>query len=135
METASEECEPQQIWEFQFMSRLAAKRKIECRHMAPEPFLIRAHRLDQRGRTDAALDLIYDSVDEFLRTSEFERLDLILANVAVAKLSVDILLGILTATLPAKSRLPSRAKLFKCIEQELKTRGRYEQGLLIGLEP
>lgn len=48
--------------------------------------------------------------------------------------SVDVLLGILTATLPASSRLASRSKLFGQIAETLEKRGEYEEGLLTGLE-
>jgi hypothetical protein len=86
------------------------------------------------GKTSAALDLIYDSVDDLLRKGNFDQLDSMLAAFPIAELSVDMLLGILTATLPAKSRLPSRGKLFKEIEKTLKERNELEEGLLTGLE-
>ena len=94
----------------------------------------RADRLDDGKHTDAALDLIYDAVDKLMRDRQFDQLDAILAPIAVVGLSVDILLGLLTATLPAKSRLPSRGAFFNAVEQSLKRRGVYEQGLLTGLE-
>jgi hypothetical protein len=96
--------------------------------------VLRAQRLDRRGRTDAALDLIYDQVDEWLHRPQFDRLDSILANLPVADLSIHLLLGILTATLPAIRRLDSRTRLFQEIERVLKDRGDYEEGLLVGLE-
>ena len=99
-----------------------------------ESFILRAQRLDNHGRTDAALDLIYDSIDDLMRNEEFPRLDSILARISITDLSTDILLGILTATLPAKSRLPARAELFNAIEQTIQQRGEYEEGLLIGLQ-
>jgi antitoxin (DNA-binding transcriptional repressor) of toxin-antitoxin stability system len=105
-----------------------------CGHAGQETFVLRAQRLDRHGRTDAALDLIYDQVDEWMHRAEFDRLDGILENLPVADLSLDILLGLLTATLPAKRRLVSRAKLFHEIEQVLRDRGDYEDGLLVGLE-
>jgi len=99
-----------------------------------EPFVARARRLDEHRRTEAALDLIYDAVDQLMRDNQFERLDSMLVQTRVDDLSVDILLGILTATLPAKTRLPSRVAFFLAVEQLLKRRGDYEQGLLTGLE-
>lgn len=97
-------------------------------------FIIRATELDARGHTDAALDLIYDSVDKLMRDGQFPTLDSILSGVPVAELTVDILLGLLTATLPARNRLHSRNPLFRQIEQTLKNRGQLEPGLLTGLE-
>lgn len=105
-----------------------------CGRGGQETFVLRAQRLDRRGRTDAALDLIYDQVDEWMHRAQFDRLDSILANLPVADLSMDILLGVLTATLPATRRLGSRAKLFYDVEQVLRNRGDYEEGLLAGLE-
>lgn len=99
-----------------------------------ESFVARACRLDELQRTEAALDLIYDAVDQLMRDNELERLDSILAESPVDSLSVDILLGLLTATLLARSRLPSRGAFFNAVEQSLKRRGAYEQGLLTGLE-
>jgi hypothetical protein len=99
-----------------------------------ESFLFRAQRLDQRGRTEAALDLIYDSIDESMRKNELKALDAVLANAPRADLSTDLLLGLLTATLPAKNRLPSRPTLFRDTEAVLRNRGEYEEGLLTGLE-
>jgi len=80
------------------------------------------------------LDLIYDSVDELMRQGEFQQLDALLAGLPVAEMSVDVLLGYLTASLPARSRLPSRNALYAKTEQTLKERGELEAGLLHGLE-
>jgi hypothetical protein len=97
-------------------------------------FISRARELDARGHTDAALDLIYDSVDKLMRDGQFSKLDAILSGVPVASLTADILLGLLTASLPARNRLPSRKPLFRQIEQTFKNRGQLEPGLLTGLE-
>jgi hypothetical protein len=96
--------------------------------------IIRARRLDEKGRTDAALDLIYDWVDEMLRNEKMVELDSALTKLSVADLSTDLLLGVLTATLPARNRLPSRSRLFAEIEKAIRNRGEYEEGLLTGLE-
>jgi hypothetical protein len=97
-------------------------------------FVQRAVRLDEKGHTDAALDLIYDSVDELMRKGEFPQLDSMLSKVEPASLSADILLGILTATLPARSRLAARRDLFRKAESVLKARSDWQEGLLVGLE-
>lgn len=97
-------------------------------------FMQRAVRLDEKGHTDAALDLIYDSVDELMRKGEMALLDGVLTKLEPAGLSVDLLLGILTATLPARTRLPARRSLFPRAERILKDRGEYQEGLWTGLE-
>ncbi len=99
-----------------------------------ETFVTRAQRLDQAGHGDAALDLVYDSVDELMHSGELGQLDTLLAHVSPVDLSTDILLGILTATLPARTSLPARTKMFSEIEQALRNRGHYEEGILTGLD-
>jgi hypothetical protein len=97
--------------------------------------LARAQRLDASGHRDTALDLVYDSIDELMRQRNFLALDSLLAHTQVGDVSADLLLGLLTATLPARKSLPSRRRLFHEVERVLRVRGEYEQGLLTGLEP
>jgi len=97
-------------------------------------FLSRAQRLESSGNVDAALDIIYDYVDKQLKTQRFYDIDQILTNVKVIEQSADILLALLTATLPARSKLSERAKFFSEVEEALKQRGEWENDLLVGLE-
>lgn len=99
-----------------------------------ESFIDGANRLDRTGHTDAALDLLYDAVDEMLRRREFPEVDAILRDANVADLSINILIGLLTVTLPARSRLSSRAEFYTRVEDILRQRGEFEEGLLTGLE-
>jgi hypothetical protein len=41
---------------------------------------------------------------------------------------------VLTATLPARRSLPARRAILPVIEQALRSRGDYEEGLMTGLE-
>lgn len=125
--------EPIMTAQMLYFADFGGRRGARARPLA-ETFVQRARRLDKGGHTAVALDLIYDSVDELMQNTEFPRLDSILATVRASDHSVDVLLGILTATLPARSHLPSRVKLFKDIEKTLRERGEYEEGLLTGLE-
>jgi len=108
--------------------------KVSSRVTQCEPFVRRAQRLDEHGRTDAALDLIYDSIDQMLRNGQFSDLDTLLVRLPTNTLSADMLLGVLTATLPARSRLSNRMEFFHNVEASLKERGEFEDGLLTGLE-
>jgi hypothetical protein len=99
-----------------------------------DSFVEGARHLVEKGNIDSALDLIYDQIDEMLRKAEFSKLDLVLAELPVSDLSIDLLLGILTATLPARSRLSNRAHLFAEIVGVLTERREYQDGLLTGLE-
>jgi hypothetical protein len=97
-------------------------------------FLDQARRLDQLGQTDTALDIIFDQIDEMLLAGEFDRMNQLLIDTDTERYSVDLLLGILTATLPAKGLLPGRAELFPRVEQTLQSRGELKEGLLVGLD-
>jgi hypothetical protein len=90
--------------------------------------------LEKHGHLDAALDVLYDRVDDLLKTKQFTVVDNLLSQASVGSFSVDVLLGLLTATLPARSKLQARAKFFAEVEASIKTRGEWENGLLAGLE-
>jgi hypothetical protein len=99
-----------------------------------QAFVDRARRLDATGRTDLALDLLYDAIDQMMRESRFEELDAIIVGLPVAECSLDVLLAVLTATLPARTRLASRPRLFSDVQSTLEQRGEFEERLLTGLE-
>jgi hypothetical protein len=101
---------------------------------AVESFVLRANRLALRGSVQAALDLIYDNVDELMCKGEFDQLDGEIKDIQSNELTLDILLAILTSTLPAKNKLHSRKKFFDSTVALLKSRGEYEEDLLLGLE-
>ena len=98
-------------------------------------FLESARRLEAAGHIDRALDMIYAHFDTLLRAGEFERVNDLLDPLEPHEFGTDSLLGLLTITLPANSRLPARAKLFHKVERELRSRDEWEDGLLSGLEP
>lgn len=106
----------------------------ELQRSPSEGFLQRAMRLEKQGAVDAALDLVYDQVDGMLKTGRFDQVNRLLSMVEAESLSLDLLLGLLTVTLPARSKLPDRGRLFSGAETALKKRGQWEEGLLAGLE-
>lgn len=97
-------------------------------------FLLLAQSLTSFGRVDAALDIIYRAIDDLMTKGELENLNSILENIDISRYSSDIWLAILTATLPVKSKLPSRKAFFQTVERELIAIGENEPGLLAGLE-
>jgi hypothetical protein len=99
-----------------------------------EGFIDHAQRLDECGQTDAALDIIFDQIDEKLLAGNFIQVDQTLANTSPENLSIDLLLGILTATLPAKTHLKSRQLFYRQVQETLERRGRLKEGILVGLE-
>jgi hypothetical protein len=84
--------------------------------------------------TSKELDAIYDHFDQLMTEHRLEELDSIIKNLSPTDLSIDHLLGVLTASLPVKSSLPSRPAFCKAVEKELISRGVFEPGLLTGLE-
>ena len=98
----------------------------------PPDWFSEAVKLDHAGRSEQALDLLYRSVDAAFKGSRFGEIDALLGT--VPSLSVDILLGLLTTTWSAKSQLPSRGSFFRKAEESLKQRGRWQPGLLDGLD-
>lgn len=120
--------EPNSAWKLQVWK--SSRIRKACR----TSFLENADRLDKRGQTDAALDIIFDQMDEMLLAGEFDQVDRILAEVIPGSFSVELLLGLLTVTLPAKNRLRNRAPFFERVRQSLYERGETDEGLLVGLD-
>lgn len=105
--------------------------KVEARS---ELFFAGLAQLDRRGNVDAALDYLYDQVDAAFKEGRFSDIDELLKIVPVENYSADLLLGFLTATLPARSRLRARGEFFKRAETIIRERGEWVSGLLVGLE-
>lgn len=97
-------------------------------------FLDRALALEAMGFSDTALDLIYDTCDELMKSRQFALCASLLGEVDVSGCSIDIMLGLLTATLPAKNALSTRRAFYNRVEDELRRRGELEHELLQGLE-
>lgn len=98
--------------------------------------LDRIYATHDAGQTDAALDLIYDTIDELLTAGKFEAVDRILWNLRTRPPKTDILLGFLTVTLPARSRLAWRAPIVEVSRCHLGATCEAEEAgrLLKGLE-
>ena len=107
---------------------------------APQPttnvaaFVEGANQLDASGHSDAALDLLYAAIDKMFRNGAFPEVVAILRDAQVADLSMNILIGLLTTTLPVRRRLPARPEFFERVESILRKRGQLKEGLLAGLE-
>ncbi len=96
--------------------------------------ILNAHKLDASGNTDEALDSVYDEIDELLRSGEFETVDIALCYLRDMDLSLNIALGVLTSTLPAKSKLTFRSRLTRQVRNSLLSQGLDADSLLSGLE-
>ncbi len=67
--------------------------------------IARAQRLEARGHIDQAIDLIYDHFDGLARMQNFRACEQLLDETDANELSTDLIVSVLTATLPWKSRL------------------------------
>ena len=119
-----------------FLDKQVLREKRLSPNQAPalESLLQPIKQLEKRGHMDAALDVLYDRVDSLLRTKKFAVINEAMADANVDLLSTDVLIGLLTASLPAKSKLPARRSFFANAESSIKSRGEWEAGLLAGLE-
>jgi hypothetical protein len=82
----------------------------------------------------SALDQLYDHFDALFHSRSYEKVDEILQSLIVESMSTTMLIGYLTATLPAKSKLSHRAAFFRSVKRELAKRGDEDESLLQGLE-
>jgi hypothetical protein len=83
--------------------------------------------------TDAELDAAYDAVDDLLRAGDWPAAEALMLSRPAAAETTDMLLALLTATAPAKSRLPGRAGFLAAVRSALRARGEDEARLLEGL--
>lgn len=97
-------------------------------------WLEEAEDLVARNREDEGLDIVYDKLDRLLMSGSFAACDVMLQQVEVTRFSLDILLALLTVTLPASMELPTRAVYFEKVQAELKSRGLDTDELLSGLQ-
>jgi len=84
--------------------------------------------------SDKRLDEIVNKFDELFKKEEFNKGDELLRSANIEGLDTDELLSFLTATLPAKSKLPYRPTFYALAELAIKRRGDYQECLLLGLE-
>ena len=97
-------------------------------------WIAKSNTLYRTERKEEALDLIFDSIDDMLLAEKFRECDDALSRILIEDLSNSQLLTVLTATLPAKSRLPRRGTFFSRAKAVLDRRGAHASRLLAGLE-
>ncbi len=71
----------------------------------------RVYQLDRSGQIDAAIDLVFDTIDTLLCEDDFQGCDRLLKVVDADKLSIDLLVAVLSITLTARDHLPERRSL------------------------
>ena len=95
--------------------------------------MISYEKLRDMGR-DSGLDVINLFVDYCLRNELFVCIDDWLKELDLVKLTDHHLIGVLTATLPAKNKLHVRSAFYDNVVRLFKIRGTWEPDLLKGLE-
>lgn len=99
-----------------------------------DSWLSEALELEAAGRSEEALDIIFGTFDDWLLDGNFAQCSTFLNTVSVDKLETSHLLTILTATLPARKKLPDRSSFFRRVRITLEQRGEDAESLLSGLE-
>jgi hypothetical protein len=77
------------------------------------------------------LDLIYDRVNELMRKGSLPDLDKMF--VFSKETDMDLMIGLLTASLPVKSSLPARPAYYQAVSDRLKELGETDPTILRGL--
>lgn len=78
------------------------------------------------------LDLIYDRADELMKAGELDELDKMF--IFSKETDLDFMIGLLTASLPEKSKLSSRPAYFKAVADLCVELGETDPTLLQGLD-
>lgn len=105
----------------------------ETKHPEFSALLDKARELIATGEVDRGLDVIYTAVDDILWSGDYSNLNSTFGTINVAASPLDFLLGILTASLPVRTRLSLRSRFFETVKDVLVERDEYEEGLLDGL--
>lgn len=82
--------------------------------------------------TDMLLDLIYQRADQLMKAGRIEELDKMFRF--EEKTDLNLMIGLLTASLPVRSKLPSRPAYFKAVAELCVKLGETDPTLLQGLE-
>ena len=91
--------------------------KEAIRQPAPPPnalgWLDELYALVERERTDDAVDLLFENVDELLSAGRFDRCDEILRTIDLNRLDTHLTVALLSITLAARGQLPYRVRLME----------------------
>jgi hypothetical protein len=101
-----------------------------------EGLFVRLEPLSRAGKLDAALDLVFDHVDDLLLAGRFPEVNRLLCSVPVGKLDPAILIGFLTITGPARGALDARSAFAVRVRDHLHERMPPEElaRVMLGLE-
>jgi hypothetical protein len=89
----------------------------------PTPALMwidQVYSLVSRRQFDKAIDIVFAAVDDMLTNDQLDQCASLLQSVDLKRLETNLLVGLLTATLPVAARLPARTKFLDRAEARLR---------------
>ena len=81
----------------------------------------------QSGKSEEVTDLIWKTIDDYLLDGKFSECNVLLMEANLEKLNTQVLIDLLTATLPAKNKLSYRPKLLYLVVRYLMDRNSTER--------
>lgn len=105
---------------FGIQSAPSADADVDAPGGSIEEFMVRLESMSRAGKLDAALDLVFDHVDELLLAGRFPEVNRFLCGVPVEKLDPAILIGSLTITGPARTALDARPAFVRRVQAQLR---------------
>jgi hypothetical protein len=90
--------------------------------------------LSADGAITAAIKLLYGRFNEILHSGDFQKCDRVLSMIDLNRLRPELWVALLTITLPARSKLPSRRLQVNQIRDKLSQVGEDADAILVGLE-
>lgn len=113
----------------------AQQKAVETEERLMKPWLKESIDLEKQGDVEQALDVLFNHFDNMLLDGNFAECSDLLAELAVEEFSTNLLLTILTATLPAHYKLPGRMSCYLKVGEVITSRKEDSLSLLAGLLP
>ncbi|MFO7561391.1 MAG: hypothetical protein R6X02_02005 [Enhygromyxa sp.] len=85
----------------------------------PPPWLASLYELVEQGSIDEAIDLLFDHVNDLLFDDRADECDELLQAIDLDRLDTNLLVSLLSVTLPARAVLPSRPALVERVDRRL----------------
>ena len=73
----------------------------------------------EEGRTAAALDVLFNHIDDMLCDGDFQKCDDVIQRIDLERLDTNLLVGVLSITLAAREKLSRRAQVVQAIRKRL----------------
>jgi hypothetical protein len=123
----------QQVVNLDSNSRQLAKAIVRRSWISDYPWLQEATKWAELGRYDLASRAVYKTFGNWLRHGDYKKCIELLMVARVDDLSEDILLSLLSVSLPYQANLPSRPEFFRKVSDRFQRLGLTDPTLLDGL--